>query len=177
MYSIGPQSEGEMLSSVRLNEVRFLNFFLKWLTFSHRVVLLSEWPGDYLGGEVYWAGAVHLYTPLPFRPGKGGFGDLFRTHFFLNAGNLCNLNYGVCFKDVIEPHNLWCGSVRSSVMIAVISLEAESMFKFISMRNPQDSITIMYVCMYVEEWNDLVICREPIRFQQNVSGNANLISF
>ncbi|CAB1323551.1 unnamed protein product, partial [Coregonus sp. 'balchen'] len=49
--------------------------------------------GDYLGGEAYWAGAVHLYTPLPFRPGKGGFGDLFRTHFFLNAGNLCNLNY------------------------------------------------------------------------------------
>ncbi|CAB1331730.1 unnamed protein product [Coregonus sp. 'balchen'] len=49
--------------------------------------------GDFLGGEAYWAGAVHLYTPLPFRPGKGGFGDLFRTHFFLNAGNLCNLNY------------------------------------------------------------------------------------
>ncbi|XP_035280364.1 sorting and assembly machinery component 50 homolog A isoform X1 [Anguilla anguilla] len=51
-------------------------------------------PGDYLGGEAYWAGGVHLYTPLPFRPGRGGFGDLFRTHFFLNAGNLCNLNYG-----------------------------------------------------------------------------------
>lgn len=50
--------------------------------------------GDYLGGEGYWAGGLHLYTPLPFRPGKGGFGDLFRTHFFLNAGNLCNLNYG-----------------------------------------------------------------------------------
>ncbi|XP_021421836.2 sorting and assembly machinery component 50 homolog A [Oncorhynchus mykiss] len=50
--------------------------------------------GDYLGGEVYWAGAVHLFTPLPFHPGKGGFGDLFRIHFFLNAGNLCNLNYG-----------------------------------------------------------------------------------
>ncbi|XP_053487216.1 sorting and assembly machinery component 50 homolog A [Ictalurus furcatus] len=50
--------------------------------------------GDYLGGEVYWAGGLHLYTPLPFRPGRGGFGDLFRTHFFLNAGNLCNLNYG-----------------------------------------------------------------------------------
>ncbi|KAF7641588.1 hypothetical protein LDENG_00276760, partial [Lucifuga dentata] len=49
---------------------------------------------DYLGGEAYWAGGLHLYTPLPFRPGKGGFGDLFRTHFFLNAGNLCNLNYG-----------------------------------------------------------------------------------
>ncbi|KAG1939221.1 sorting and assembly machinery component 50 homolog A [Pimephales promelas] len=50
--------------------------------------------GDYLGGEAYWAGGVHLYTPLPFRPGRGGFGDLFRTHFFFNAGNLCNLNYG-----------------------------------------------------------------------------------
>ncbi|KAL7982742.1 hypothetical protein Chor_010340 [Crotalus horridus] len=50
--------------------------------------------GDYLGGEAYWAGGLHLYTPLPFRPGQGGFGDLFRMHFFLNAGNLCNLNYG-----------------------------------------------------------------------------------
>ncbi|XP_060695446.1 sorting and assembly machinery component 50 homolog isoform X1 [Hemiscyllium ocellatum] len=50
--------------------------------------------GDYLGGEAYWAGGLHFYTPLPFRPGQGGFGDLFRTHFFLNAGNLCNLNYG-----------------------------------------------------------------------------------
>ncbi|XP_029455983.1 sorting and assembly machinery component 50 homolog isoform X4 [Rhinatrema bivittatum] len=54
----------------------------------------SEGLGDYLGGEAYWAGGLHLYTPLPFRPGQGGFGDLFRTHFFLNAGNLCNLNYG-----------------------------------------------------------------------------------
>uniref|UniRef100_A0A8C7MHB9 Sorting and assembly machinery component 50 homolog, like n=1 Tax=Oncorhynchus kisutch TaxID=8019 RepID=A0A8C7MHB9_ONCKI len=44
--------------------------------------------GDYLGGEAYWAGGLHLYTPLPFRPGRAGFGDLFRTHFFLNAGNL-----------------------------------------------------------------------------------------
>lgn len=57
----------------------------------HEMLYVS---GDYLGGEVYWAGGLHLYTPLPFRPGKGGFGDLFRTHFFLNAGNLCNLNYG-----------------------------------------------------------------------------------
>lgn len=54
--------------------------------------------GDYLGGEAYWAGGLHLYTPLPFRPGMGGFGDLFRTHFFLNAGNLCNLNYGEILK-------------------------------------------------------------------------------
>uniref|UniRef100_A0A8D1S289 Sorting and assembly machinery component 50 homolog n=2 Tax=Sus scrofa TaxID=9823 RepID=A0A8D1S289_PIG len=58
----------------------------------HSVGPQSE--GDYLGGEAYWAGGLHLYTPLPFRPGQGGFGELFRTHFFLNAGNLCNLNYG-----------------------------------------------------------------------------------
>ncbi|KAK7880681.1 hypothetical protein WMY93_032679 [Mugilogobius chulae] len=51
--------------------------------------------GDYLGGEAYWAGGVHLFTPLPFTRRKGGFMDLFRTHFFLNAGNLCNLNYAV----------------------------------------------------------------------------------
>ncbi|XP_056311968.1 sorting and assembly machinery component 50 homolog B [Danio aesculapii] len=50
--------------------------------------------GDYLGGEAYWAGGLHLYTPLPFRSNKGGLADLFRTHFFLNAGNICNLNYG-----------------------------------------------------------------------------------
>lgn len=50
--------------------------------------------GDYLGGEAYWASGLHLYTPLPFRSNKGGLADLFRTHFFLNAGNLCNLNYG-----------------------------------------------------------------------------------
>lgn len=59
-----------------------------------KVCFLTLVTGDYLGGEAYWAGGVHLYTPLPFRPGRGGFGDLFRTHFFLNAGNLCNLNYG-----------------------------------------------------------------------------------
>ncbi|RMC02950.1 hypothetical protein DUI87_20143 [Hirundo rustica rustica] len=60
----------------------------------YRLVHSGIKPGDYLGGEAFWAGGVHLYTPLPFRPGRGGFGDLFRTHFFLNAGNLCNLNYG-----------------------------------------------------------------------------------
>uniref|UniRef100_A0A672K6Z5 Sorting and assembly machinery component 50 homolog A-like n=1 Tax=Sinocyclocheilus grahami TaxID=75366 RepID=A0A672K6Z5_SINGR len=62
--------------------------------FTTKVCCLTLMTGDYLGGEAYWAGGLHLYTPLPFRPGRGGFGELFRTHFFLNAGNLCNLNYG-----------------------------------------------------------------------------------
>ncbi|XP_030845373.1 sorting and assembly machinery component 50 homolog B [Strongylocentrotus purpuratus] len=49
--------------------------------------------GDYQGGEAFWAGALHLYTPLPFiKAGRGGFGDVFRTHFFVNAGNLTTLD-------------------------------------------------------------------------------------
>ncbi|XP_076861385.1 sorting and assembly machinery component 50 homolog B isoform X2 [Brachyhypopomus gauderio] len=45
------------------------------------------------GGDAYWAGGLHLYTPLPL-PFRSTWGTHFRTHFFLNAGNLCNLNYG-----------------------------------------------------------------------------------
>ncbi|PIK49385.1 putative sorting and assembly machinery component 50-like A-like [Apostichopus japonicus] len=48
--------------------------------------------GNFLGAESYWAAGVHLYSPLPFNPGKGRWGDLFRMHAFANAGNLCNVN-------------------------------------------------------------------------------------
>ncbi|KAG8225240.1 hypothetical protein J437_LFUL008777 [Ladona fulva] len=44
--------------------------------------------GNSLGGEFFWAGGLHLFSPLPFRPGGGGFGDLFRTHIFINGGNI-----------------------------------------------------------------------------------------
>lgn len=44
--------------------------------------------GNSLGGMSYWASGLHLYGPLPFRPGAGGFGDLFRSHVFVNAGNI-----------------------------------------------------------------------------------------
>ena len=57
--------------------------------------------GDSVGGEAYWATGLHLYTPLPFMPGRGGLGDLIRTHVFLNAGNLCNLNLGK-FDDFLQ---------------------------------------------------------------------------
>lgn len=50
--------------------------------------------GDALGANAYWAAGIHLFTPLPFRPGKGGFGELFRTHFFANTGNVGNLKIG-----------------------------------------------------------------------------------
>ncbi|KAF3425388.1 hypothetical protein E2986_02576 [Frieseomelitta varia] len=36
--------------------------------------------GNSLGGNAYWALALHLYTPLPFRPGRHSFGDLFKLH-------------------------------------------------------------------------------------------------
>ncbi|XP_049767186.1 sorting and assembly machinery component 50 homolog B [Schistocerca cancellata] len=49
--------------------------------------------GNALGADVYWAAAVHLYTPLPFRPGKGSLGDLFRTHVFFNCGNIGNFRF------------------------------------------------------------------------------------
>ncbi|XP_012940018.1 sorting and assembly machinery component 50 homolog A [Aplysia californica] len=46
-----------------------------------------------LGAEAYWLAAAHIYSPLPFRPGKGRFGDFFKTHFFVNAGNLGSLDF------------------------------------------------------------------------------------
>jgi len=46
--------------------------------------------GNALGGTLYWASGLHLYAPLPFRPGRGGLGDLFRSHVFLTAGNVGN---------------------------------------------------------------------------------------
>ncbi|XP_054898056.1 sorting and assembly machinery component 50 homolog A isoform X1 [Poeciliopsis prolifica] len=85
MYSMGPQSDGKTKTFISKVEI--------WCS-TLKPLLTSLASGDFLGGEAYWAGGLHLYTPLPFRPGRGGFGDLFRTHFFLNAGNLCNLNYG-----------------------------------------------------------------------------------
>lgn len=46
-----------------------------------------------LGGDMYWMSGLHLYTPLPFlRSEKNSFGSLFRMHYFINAGNLANLN-------------------------------------------------------------------------------------
>lgn len=33
------------------------------------------------------AGGLHVYTPLPFSS-KGGLADLFRVHYFANAGNV-----------------------------------------------------------------------------------------
>jgi outer membrane protein insertion porin family len=55
--------------------------------------------GCALGANAYWCTGLHLYTPLPFRPGKGGFGDYFRTHFFVNAGNLSTVDFGRQWRE------------------------------------------------------------------------------
>jgi outer membrane protein insertion porin family len=60
---------------------------------------------------------LHLYTPLPFRPGKGGFGELFRTHFFINGGNLSNFNQsGLNMVFLVSANLIWC------LIVAGISL-------------------------------------------------------
>lgn len=57
---------------------------------TRQYIFVSE---NALGAESYWLAAAHIYSPLPFRPGKGKFGDLFKTHFFVNAGNLGNVDF------------------------------------------------------------------------------------
>ena len=48
--------------------------------------------GCALGADTYWLAAAHIYTPLPLLSGKEGFSRFFRTHFFVNAGNLTNID-------------------------------------------------------------------------------------
>ncbi|XP_046639172.1 sorting and assembly machinery component 50 homolog [Daphnia pulicaria] len=52
-----------------------------------------------LGAQGYWAAGLHLYTPLPFKPGQGGIGDILRTHFFVNAGNIDNFDFSDNLKE------------------------------------------------------------------------------
>ncbi|KAM7430944.1 sorting and assembly machinery component 50 [Porites harrisoni] len=54
---------------------------------------------DSLGADTYWAAGLHLYTPLPFRPGRGGLGDRIKTHLFLNSGNLISSNTNVHWRN------------------------------------------------------------------------------
>jgi hypothetical protein len=71
----------------------------------------------YLQG--YWAAGLHLYTPLPFKPGQGGIGDILRTHFFVNAGNIDNFDFSMA-SLLILFHNLTILSVFSSFFQVII---------------------------------------------------------
>ncbi|ELT89869.1 hypothetical protein CAPTEDRAFT_156414 [Capitella teleta] len=88
-------------SSVKINDRFMLGGPLTLRGFNIKGVGLQE-DGCAMGGDMYLCGGLHLYTPLPFRPGKGGFGDFFRTHLFVNGGNLSNLNNGAPLNDNLK---------------------------------------------------------------------------
>jgi outer membrane protein insertion porin family len=47
--------------------------------------------GAALGGDCYWATGIHLYTPLPFLYHRENLMSYVRLHYFLNAGNVFNI--------------------------------------------------------------------------------------
>jgi len=63
-----------------------------------------RYDGNSVGGEMYWAAALHVYTPLPFRPGRNSFGDLFRLHGFINGGNLSNFTFAYGEQSTINSY-------------------------------------------------------------------------
>lgn len=98
---------GGMMKSIRPEEKILINdrFFLGGPLTLRGFNIKGVGPhenGNALGADAYWQAGAHIYTPLPFRVGKGGFGDLFRTHFFANAGNLENINFGGDWRNNIE---------------------------------------------------------------------------
>ncbi|CAK9831700.1 Sorting and assembly machinery component 50 homolog [Anthophora retusa] len=66
------------------------------------------------GDGAYWAIALHLYTPLPFRPGRNGFGDLFKLHGFINGGNATNFTFKST-TDYKENMKIFTNDVRCAV--------------------------------------------------------------
>lgn len=73
--------------------------------------------GNAIGGNSYWALALHLYTPLPFvKPGKNSFADLFKLHGFINGGNLGNFKKD---GDYSENIKLFTDNVRWSTGVGL----------------------------------------------------------
>ncbi|CAH0404388.1 unnamed protein product [Chilo suppressalis] len=65
--------------------------------------------GQATGGNLYWAGGVHIFGPLPFTNAQTGIASLFRSHAFLTAG---------CLADPEDTTTWWLESlcaVRVSV--------------------------------------------------------------
>ncbi|XP_053994398.1 sorting and assembly machinery component 50 homolog A isoform X1 [Hylaeus volcanicus] len=70
--------------------------------------------GNSIGGDAYWALALHLYTPLPFTPGRHSFGDLFRLHGFVTGGNVSNFTFKLS-NNYKENMKIFTENVRCSV--------------------------------------------------------------
>ncbi len=73
--------------------------------------------GNALGANTYWNGGLHIYTPLPFRPGRNSLGDFFRTHLFVNAGNIGNFSFS---DDHYKNLNVLLNKLRYSVGLGVV---------------------------------------------------------
>ncbi|XP_054157911.1 sorting and assembly machinery component 50 homolog [Oppia nitens] len=74
--------------------------------------------GNALGANTYWTAGLHVYTPLPFRPGSGsGFGDYFRTHLFANAGNIGDFSFT---DDQYKNIGLLLNRLRYSVGAGIV---------------------------------------------------------
>ncbi|UJR35129.1 hypothetical protein I4U23_027900 [Adineta vaga] len=69
--------------------------------------------GAALGGDCYWATGLHLYTPLPFLYHRENLMSHVRLHYFLNAGNVCNLqsvrSTQSFFSQLTNATRLSCG--------------------------------------------------------------------
>jgi len=72
---------------------------------------------DALGGKAYWASAVHLYMPLPFGLGRGSFGEYFRTHAFVNAGNINDSSFNT--EDFAQSFQTMLKDFRASYGIGL----------------------------------------------------------
>lgn len=70
------------------------------------------------GTRAYWATGIHLWTPLPFNQYFGGFGDLFRTHFFYNFGNCETFSLGKITRFVLKALDSHSNVITDNVRIA-----------------------------------------------------------
>ena len=86
-YGIGPRRQSKPVSCFHTIVV-----FTGTCTSLWAVYLFSA-IDDALGGDMFWSLGLHLYTPLPFRP--GGLAERFRTHIFATAGNLAQFTEGI----------------------------------------------------------------------------------
>ena len=56
---------------------------------------------------MYWASGLHLYTPLPFRPGRDGYGDLFKYPLLMESNNFeILINHEPHIENVHIQNNL-----------------------------------------------------------------------
>ena len=58
--------------------------------------------GAALGGDCYWATGLHLYTPLPFLYHRENLMSYVRLHYFLNAGNVFNIQSISTFEHFLR---------------------------------------------------------------------------